>query len=88
MAKLAVWIPGKKATLATCSSAWSPLIFSMRAAANFAFCNRQLLMWQTREVFKDVFGRSWSDMDMQLVYDITHNIAKFEKHRVNGQEKT
>ncbi|MEE9130641.1 MAG: RtcB family protein [Phycisphaerales bacterium] len=63
-------------------------IGSMRAAANFAFCNRQLLMWQTREVFNDVFGRSWSDMDMQLVYDIAHNIAKFEQHRVDGQVKT
>ena len=30
---------------------------AMRAAANYAFCNRQLLMWQTREVFERVFGR-------------------------------
>ena len=49
---------------------------TMRAAANFAWCNRQLLMWQAREVFEAVFGRRWQDIDMQLIYDVAHNIAK------------
>jgi tRNA-splicing ligase RtcB len=57
---------------------------AMRAAANFAFCNRQLLMWQTREVFAQVFGRSWRQMEMDLVYDVCHNIAKFETHEIDG----
>jgi tRNA-splicing ligase RtcB len=61
---------------------------AMRAAANFAFCNRQLLMWQTREVFELIFGRSWQAMEMDLVYDVCHNMAKFEAHRVNGAVKT
>jgi tRNA-splicing ligase RtcB len=60
---------------------------AMRAAANFAWCNRQLLMWQAREVFAQVFGRAWEDIDMQLVYDVAHNIAKLEDHRVGGQSK-
>jgi tRNA-splicing ligase RtcB (3'-phosphate/5'-hydroxy nucleic acid ligase) len=60
---------------------------AMRAAANFAWCNRQLLMWQAREVFSQVFGRSWEDLDMQLVYDVAHNIAKFEQHDVDGIRK-
>ncbi len=60
----------------------------MRAAANFAFCNRQLLMWQTREVFERIFERSWEQMEMELVYDVAHNMAKFERHRVDGNEKT
>jgi tRNA-splicing ligase RtcB len=59
----------------------------MRAAANFAFCNRQLLMWQVREVFQRVFGRPWSRLEMDLVYDVAHNIAKFEEHRVGGRRK-
>jgi tRNA-splicing ligase RtcB len=59
----------------------------MRAAANFAWCNRQLLMWQAREVFATVFGRSWEELGMQLVYDVAHNIAKPEEHVVNGQHK-
>src|SRR5207245_2409930 len=47
---------------------------AMRAAANFAFCNRQLLMQQAREVFAHVFGRSWQELQMSLVYDVAHSI--------------
>jgi tRNA-splicing ligase RtcB len=61
---------------------------AMRAAANFAWCNRQLLMQQTREVFERIFGRSWEALDMHLVYDIAHNIAKFEDHWIDGDTKT
>jgi tRNA-splicing ligase RtcB len=60
---------------------------AMCAAANFAWCNRQLLMWQARECFESVFGRSWQDLRMNLVYDVAHNIAKFEKHSIGGQER-
>ncbi len=59
----------------------------MRAAANFAWANRQLLMWQTRQTFAEVFGRSWESMQMNLVYDVAHNIAKLENHTVDGQVK-
>jgi tRNA-splicing ligase RtcB len=62
-------------------------IKAMRAAANFAWCNRQLLMQQAREVFALVFGRSWQELQMNLVYDVCHNIAKFEEHTVNGKRK-
>jgi tRNA-splicing ligase RtcB len=62
-------------------------IGAMRAAANFAWCNRQLLMQQAREVFADLFGRSWQELQMNLVYDVCHNIAKFEEHTVAGQRK-
>ena len=60
---------------------------TMRAAGNFAWCNRQLLMWQTREVFAERFGRSWEELGMQLVYDVAHNIAKFEEHEIGGTRK-
>ena len=61
----------------------------MRAAANFAWGNRQLLMWQAREVFERIFGRTWEDLGMHLVYDVAHNIAKFEEHdsRRHGQAR-
>src|SRR5437016_4170179 len=62
-------------------------IAAMRAAANFAWCNRQLLMWQAREVFADVFGRPWQQLQMNLIYDVCHNIAKLEEHTVNGVKK-
>ncbi len=60
---------------------------AMRSAANFAWCNRQLLMWQAREVFADVFGKSWQDLGMELIYDVAHNIAKPENHIVDGKSK-
>jgi tRNA-splicing ligase RtcB len=62
-------------------------IGAMRAAANFAWCNRQLLMMQAREVFASVFGSSWIELGMGLVYDVCHNIAKFEEHTVEGKTK-
>jgi tRNA-splicing ligase RtcB len=62
-------------------------IGAMRAAANFAWCNRQLLMQQAREVFAHVFGRSWEELHMSMIYDVAHNIAKLEEHTVNGQKK-
>jgi tRNA-splicing ligase RtcB (3'-phosphate/5'-hydroxy nucleic acid ligase) len=60
---------------------------AMCAAANFAWCNRQLLMWQAREAFEKVFNRGWEHLQMDLIYDVAHNIAKFEEHEVNGQKK-
>jgi tRNA-splicing ligase RtcB len=55
---------------------------AMRAAANFAWCNRQLLAHQAREVFGQVLGKSWESLGMELVYDVAHNIAKFEDHDI------
>ena len=60
---------------------------AMRAAANYAFCNRQLLMWQVREVFARVFGRPWESLGMTLLYDVAHNMAKIERHDVDGVAK-
>ncbi|HEX4143513.1 MAG TPA: RtcB family protein [Pirellulales bacterium] len=60
---------------------------AMRAAANYAWCNRQLLMWQAREVFETVFAQPWQQMQMNLVYDVAHNIAKLERHTIEGREK-
>ncbi len=60
---------------------------AMRAAANFAWCNRQLLMWQAREVFASVLGQSWESLRMSQVYDVAHNIAKLEEHTVGKATK-
>ncbi|QGN06883.1 RNA-splicing ligase RtcB [Halorhabdus sp. CBA1104] len=56
---------------------------AMNAAINFAWVNRQLIMHRTREVFADVFDRDWRDMEMELLYDVAHNIAKKETHSVD-----
>lgn len=60
---------------------------AMRAAANFAWANRQLLMWQARETFAEFFGQTWQSLQMNLVYDVAHNIAKIENHTVDGRTK-
>jgi tRNA-splicing ligase RtcB len=60
---------------------------AMRSAANYAWANRQLLMWQTREIFAEFFGQPWESMQMNLIYDVAHNIAKMERHTVEGVVK-
>ena len=60
---------------------------AMRCAANYAWANRQCLMYLTRKVFEKVLKRSEEDLGMDLIYDIAHNIGKFEKHNIDGEEK-
>jgi len=60
---------------------------AMFAALNFAWSNRQMLTHWTRNSFERVFNQSESDLDMKLVYDVAHNIAKVEKHKVDGTER-
>ncbi|MDD4954768.1 MAG: RtcB family protein [Candidatus Omnitrophica bacterium] len=62
-------------------------IGAMRAAANYAWANRQVLMHLTRAAFGKVFSKSWQSLGMDLIYDVAHNIAKFEKRVVDGKEK-
>jgi tRNA-splicing ligase RtcB len=61
---------------------------AMRAAANYAWANRQLLMVLVREAVAKVFGRSPERLGLHLVYDVAHNIAKLEPHDVGGRTKT
>jgi tRNA-splicing ligase RtcB len=58
---------------------------SMCAAVNYAFANRQMIAHWVRDVFKKVLG---SSEGMRQVYDVCHNVAKIEKHAVDGKEKS
>jgi len=60
---------------------------AMFSALNFAWSNRQMITHWTRKSFERVFNQSESDLDMKLVYDVAHNIAKVEKHKVDGKER-
>jgi tRNA-splicing ligase RtcB len=60
---------------------------AMFSALNFAWSNRQMLTHWTRNSFQRVFNQSESDLDMKLVYDVAHNIAKVEKHKVDGSDR-
>ncbi|MGH8103575.1 MAG: RtcB family protein [bacterium] len=60
---------------------------AMTAAANFAWANRHTIAHFVRKAFEEVFKRPAESLGMNLVYDVAHNIAKKEKHRVNGHEQ-
>lgn len=60
---------------------------AMRAAANYAWANRQCIMHWTREAFMKVLKTSPHTLGMGLVYDVAHNIAKVEEHVVEGVKK-
>ena len=59
---------------------------AMRAAANYAWCNRQIMTHLARETFAEVFETPAERLGMSLVYDVAHNIAKMEPYEVNGRQ--
>ena len=58
---------------------------AMKAAANFAFANRQALAYHTRRSFAEVFGDTVPESQLRQVYDIAHNMAKLEIHTIDGK---
>jgi tRNA-splicing ligase RtcB (3'-phosphate/5'-hydroxy nucleic acid ligase) len=60
---------------------------AMFAAANYAFGNRQMMAHRVREAFGRVLERPWEDLEMTLVYDVAHNIAKWEEHEIAGVKR-
>ena len=58
---------------------------AMNAAANTAFANRQVITHRVREVLGAVFGRDPRELGLSVVYDVCHNTAKREQHRVDGE---
>ncbi|MFP4197584.1 MAG: RtcB family protein [Methanomassiliicoccales archaeon] len=78
-------LPDKQLACAPVTSGDGQDYFSaMACGANFAWANRQMIMHWTRQSFEQVFHRGAEEMGMDLVYDVAHNIAKLEGHRVNG----
>jgi len=72
--------------------AWAPLsteegreyLAAMAAAANFAFCNRQVITAEVRAAFERFARLPWERLGIEVVYDVAHNIAKWEEHEVRG----
>jgi tRNA-splicing ligase RtcB (3'-phosphate/5'-hydroxy nucleic acid ligase) len=85
MARYGITVPDRQLA---CAPLGSPearaYLGAMRAAANFAFANRQVLAEAARRVFERVLGVAPSALDMRVVYDVAHNIAKEEEHQVDG----
>jgi tRNA-splicing ligase RtcB len=60
---------------------------AMRGAANYAWANRQCITHWVREAFCRVMGVGERDAGLELIYDVTHNIAKIEEHVVDGRNE-
>uniref|UniRef100_A0A674B836 RNA-splicing ligase RtcB homolog n=1 Tax=Salmo trutta TaxID=8032 RepID=A0A674B836_SALTR len=60
----------------------------MAAAGNYAWVNRSSMTFLTRQAFAKVFTTTPDDLDMHVIYDVSHNIAKVEEHMVDGKQKT
>jgi len=61
---------------------------AMACAANYAFANRQMITHWVRETFERVLKGSPKTLQLHLVYDVCHNIAKIENHVIEGEKKT
>ena len=61
---------------------------AMAGAANYAWANRQCLVHLVRLTFEEVFGLGAARLGLHQVYDVAHNIAKFEEHLVDGKPRT
>jgi tRNA-splicing ligase RtcB len=57
----------------------------MCAAANYAWCNREVISWEVRNAWNNIFGER--DDHLKLLYDVAHNIAKIEEHTIDGELK-
>jgi tRNA-splicing ligase RtcB len=85
--KYGIELPDKELACAPFLSKEGQRYFAaIKAAANYAWANRQCLMHWTREVFLRVFKLSPKELAMSVVYDVAHNIAKEEIHMVNGKK--
>jgi tRNA-splicing ligase RtcB len=87
-AKYGITLPDRQLV---CAPADSPegrqYLGAMRAAANFAWANRQLLVHVVRATLARFFGRPASSLGLRQVYDVAHNIAKIETHEVEGKPR-
>jgi tRNA-splicing ligase RtcB len=86
MPRYGITIPDRELACAPFRSPEGQAYFAaMTAAANFAFANRQVIAHQVREVMGKVFDKDPRDLGLSLVYDVCHNTAKVEPHRVEGE---
>jgi tRNA-splicing ligase RtcB len=60
---------------------------AMACAANAAFVNRQVITHRIREAFQKIFGVSAARLGLSTIYDVAHNIARFENYKINGETK-
>lgn len=86
--KYGIYLPDKQLCCAPIESPEGKRYLSaMAAAANYAFANRQMITHWVRETLERIFKTSGRTLGLYIVYDVCHNIAKIEKHRVKEGKK-
>jgi tRNA-splicing ligase RtcB len=86
--KYGIQIPDRQLACAPITSPEGKSYFAqMACAANYAWANRQCIMHWIRESFESVMGKKAEALGMQLIYDVAHNIAKFETHKLGEETK-
>ena len=89
LAKYEIEIPDRQLACAPVNSLeGKAYIGAMKCAANYAWANRQCLMHLARAAIEKVFSKGEHDLGLDLIYDVAHNIAKFEKYNIGGKERT
>jgi tRNA-splicing ligase RtcB len=86
--KYNIWLPDRQLACAPVTSTEGQnYLKAMACAANFAWCNRQMIVHWVRESFEKILNQRADDLDMGIVYDVCHNIAKLEEHEVDGKKQ-
>jgi tRNA-splicing ligase RtcB len=86
--KSGIYLPDRQLACAHISSPeGQKYLRAMRCAANYAFANRQVIMFRAMEAISRALKMSPDKMGLDLVYDVCHNIAKIEEHIVGGKPK-
>ncbi|MCZ7356291.1 MAG: RtcB family protein [Candidatus Methanoperedens sp.] len=84
--KYGIILPDRQLACAPAESTEGQNYFkAMASAANYAWANRQVITHWVREAFTRFFRRD--DLEMRLIYDVAHNVAKLEEHIINGEKK-
>ena len=87
LARYGIQLPDRELVCAPLSSPeGQDYLAAMRAAANYAFCNRQVLTHLIRQSFAEVLAGHLDNYGVYQVYDIAHNMAKLEEHVVDGRK--
>jgi tRNA-splicing ligase RtcB len=88
MAKYEIQLPDRQlAAVPIQSDEGQAYLGAMAAAANFAWCNRQVMMHLSEQALTATLGMGPRDLGFSLVYDVCHNVAKFEDHIVERRKR-
>ncbi len=88
MTRYRIVVPDKQLACAPVHSPEGKQYFSgMAGAANYAWTNRQMILHWVRESFEQILGQSAEKLGMHMIYDVAHNIAKFEEHMVDDKKR-